>query len=208
MIQLHNRNVVDPFKPNTPTREDKLVALTYLLFMKNKRDGMIKVHICCDGRGKRSYMTKEETSYPAVSLEYLMFSCVIDAMEIIYMDTVDIPGECMQKNTEGKFKIRIQGAIAEILVKINPDKYTVKVVIEGVNKVIYAVLLKSLNGALVEIFLFWKYLAKKIAGWAFETNQYDTCVFNKEVDGKQFCYHPPYNRYSIKYRYFSHDSER
>ena len=55
-------------------------ALSYLMFLKRKRCGKLKVRGCADGRPQQEYITKEESSSPTVSLYALMGSCVMDAM--------------------------------------------------------------------------------------------------------------------------------
>ena len=79
--QLHDRKVGTPVKAQMLTREEKKAALEYLMFLKQKRCGKIKGRGCADGRKQRIYKTKEETSSPTISLEALLLTCIVDAME-------------------------------------------------------------------------------------------------------------------------------
>ena len=63
------------------SRDEKRKALRYLMFLKQKRCGMMKGRGCVDGRPQRLWKTKEETTSPTVSIESLFISCMIDAME-------------------------------------------------------------------------------------------------------------------------------
>ena len=54
---------------------------------------------------------------------------------------------------EVTLQIHLWVIISEMLVNIDPDNYSDKVVIEGGKKVIYEVLLKELYGKLVSILL-------------------------------------------------------
>jgi hypothetical protein len=60
---------------------DRRDALQYLMFLKKKRNGIIKGRGCADGRKQRAYTAKEDASLPTVAIESVMLSCVIDAME-------------------------------------------------------------------------------------------------------------------------------
>ena len=72
---------------------------------------------CADGRPQKDYMTKEENSAPTVSVEALMISCIIDAMERRDVAIVDIPGAIMQENMDDVMHLKMEGRLAELLVK-------------------------------------------------------------------------------------------
>ena len=61
------------------------------MFIKEKIDGSIKVQGCADGRYQRLWMKKEDTISPTVSIQGLMFSCIIDARGGRGVATSDIP---------------------------------------------------------------------------------------------------------------------
>ena len=103
------------------TREQKSAALRYLMFISKKRCGRIKARGCADGRKQRSYMTKEETSSPTVATESLMLSCAIDAREKRDFATVDIPVAFMQADMEGEVNMKLEGTMADMFAKLNPE---------------------------------------------------------------------------------------
>jgi len=76
--QLHDTNALLPINKEDMSYDDRMKALQYLMFLKEKRNGTIKARGCADGRPQRLYTTKEEASSPKVSLEALMLSCAID----------------------------------------------------------------------------------------------------------------------------------
>jgi len=47
--QLHDRKAMVPKKKDDVTKEDRLNALRYLMFIKEKRYGTIKARGCADG---------------------------------------------------------------------------------------------------------------------------------------------------------------
>jgi hypothetical protein len=97
---LHDRKVMVPRNANELSATEKRAALDYLMFLKEKRNGLIKDGDCVDGRKQRSYITKEESSSPTVAIECVLKSCMIDAHERRNVAVVDIPGAFTQADME------------------------------------------------------------------------------------------------------------
>jgi hypothetical protein len=93
------------------------------MFLKKKGCGMIKRRGCADGRKQQAYTSKEESSSPTVATESLMLSCIIDAKEGRVVATADIPNAFMQADMEGKVLMKMEGTMAELLVKLDPKVY-------------------------------------------------------------------------------------
>ena len=146
--QLHNRKVLEPRAANDLTREEKKAALHYLMFLKRKRCGRIKGRGCADGRKQRVYTAKEDASSPTVAIEGLMLSCVIDAKEYRNVATVDIPGAFMQADMDDTVHMKMEGKMAELLVRIDPKLYCNYVQLENGKTVLYVELWKALYGTL------------------------------------------------------------
>jgi hypothetical protein len=124
MQQLHDRAVIQPKLASMLTKEEKKRSLQYLMFLKQKRCGRIKGQGCADGRKQRVYKNKEDTSAPTVSVESLFLSCVIDAKEQRKVVTCDIPGAFMQANINEVLHIKLEGPLAKLLTKVDPELYT------------------------------------------------------------------------------------
>ncbi|KAG7352856.1 reverse transcriptase RNA-dependent DNA polymerase [Nitzschia inconspicua] len=184
--QLLTRNVMHGVHSQELTQEQRRAALRYLMFLKEKRCGTIKGRGCADGRKQRLYKSKEETSSPALSIEALLLSCVIDAYERRCVLTCDIPGAFMQADMDELLHLKLDGTILEILLRMEPS-YHQFVTYENGKKVLYAQLDKALYGAVQSALLFWKKLsAFVVEKLGFEINPYDACVANKIINGKQF----------------------
>ena len=112
-------------------------------------------------------------------------TAVIDAMENRTVAVVDIPGAFMQADMDPGVYMRIDGAMADLLMEIDYDMYHPHMVKEKSKPVIYVELLKALYGTLRAARLFWESLSGKLQVWGFTINPYDSCVANKEVDGQQ-----------------------
>jgi hypothetical protein len=95
--QLYTRKVLEPKDPKDLTKMDRRRALQYLMFLKKKRNGMIKGRGCANGKQQREYIDKEDANSPTVAIEAVLLSCIIDALEKRIVATVDIPGAFMQQ---------------------------------------------------------------------------------------------------------------
>jgi hypothetical protein len=187
MKQLEIRSVIKPTKASDLTRTQKRAALEYLMYLKQKRCGRIKGCGCADGRKQRLYKTKEETSSPIVSTEALFLTSLIDAEEEQKVVIMDIPGAFMHSDMDELVHMRASGAMAKLLVRVDPAKYREYVVQDKKgNDVIYVELTKALYGTCQAALLFWKNLSSfLIDALGFTLNKYDKCVANKMINGKQ-----------------------
>jgi len=77
--QLHKRNALLPKKKQYMTHDERKNVLRYLMFLKEKRNGTIKVRGCAYSRSQWEYTTKADTRSPTMSLEAMIMSCAVDA---------------------------------------------------------------------------------------------------------------------------------
>jgi hypothetical protein len=186
MQQFHDMGVGEPKRGDMLTRQEKSRALNYLMFLKRKRCGRVKGRGCADGRKQRLYKTKQETSAPTVAIESLFLTCTIDAKERRTVVTADIPGAFMQTDVDEVIHVRLEGPLASLLAKVDPELYDKYLEQDKKGKpVMYVKLKKALYGTLQAAMLFWKDLSAKLVNWGYEINPYDWCVANKMIDGKQ-----------------------
>jgi Reverse transcriptase (RNA-dependent DNA polymerase) len=183
--QLHTRKVLEPVEADSLSPSEKYASLQYLMFLKEKRDGTIKGRGCADGRKQREYTNKEEASSPTVAIESVFLTSVIDAHEGRDVATVDIPGAFMQADMDDVVHMKLEGTMAELLVKLDPKLYRKYVQTTNGKSVLYVQLKKALYGTLKAALLFWKKLTTKLKEWGFIINPYDWCVANKLINGKQ-----------------------
>ena len=110
--QLHDRKTIRPRHLADLTINEKRKALSYLMFIKEKRCGTIKGRGCADGRKQWIYKTKEETSSPTVRTESLFVSCTIDAKERRLVMTCDVvPGTFMKVDIDEIVHVRLTGPL-------------------------------------------------------------------------------------------------
>jgi hypothetical protein len=101
-------------------------------------------------------MTKEETSSPTVATEALILTCVIDATENHDVATCDVPGAFMQSDVKGKVVMKLEGVMAEVILKIDPKQHAKYVEKENGKDVTCVILAKALCGTLQAALLFWQ----------------------------------------------------
>ena len=114
-----------------------------------------------------------------------MITCAIDAKENRDVAIVDIPGAFMQADMDEIVHMRLEGTMAQLLIKLDPSLYKQYTVIENGKTVLYLLMLKALYGTLRAALLFWQKLTNKLKAWGFTINPYDWCVANKMINGKQ-----------------------
>ena len=183
--QLHDRCVLEPTHPESMSIEEKKAALAYLMFLKEKRTGVVKGRGCADGRKQRLYTNKEDASSPTVAIESVFITSVIDAKENRDIATVDIPGAFMQADMDDVVYMKLEGTMAQLLMQIAPDVYNKFARYVNGKLVLYVLLKKALYGTLKAALLFWKRLSSQLQAWGFKLNAYDSCVANKDINGKQ-----------------------
>lgn len=192
MLQLHNREVMEPKSGTSLSNKDRSSALSYLMFLKKKKNGTVKGRGCADGRKQRGTMSKAETSSPTVSAEAVFLVITIAAKEKRDVAVMDIPGAFLQTDLEEeKVYIKFQGRMAEMLALIDPSLYRHHITVEKDRPVLYAELKKALYGMLQSALRFWEQVSTDLVGLGFEINPYDSCVANRIIDGKQqtICWH-------------------
>ncbi len=156
-----------------------------LIFLKEKQDGNVKARSCANGSVQRAHVAKEEAAALAVALEFVFVTATIDAKEKQKVVTIDIPGAFLHANNKDYVVVKMNGLLAELMVKMDPKIYQKYVTIEKGRQVLYLRLQKALYGMMKSALLFYRKLIKELKEMGFEINPYDSCVANKLVDGNQ-----------------------
>ena len=186
--QIHDMEGFQPVHWHEMTKEERARALNYLMYLKEKRNGIIKGRGCADGRPQRVYTDKAEASSPTVRQTSIMLSCMIDAYEKRDVATADIPGAFLQTKWpkgERDVHVMLDGEMAMLLAKIDPTTYQKYVHHRRGQPYIYCKLNVALYGTILAAVLFWKKLTSFLVEKGFKVNPYDWCVVNKDINGKQ-----------------------
>jgi len=90
----------------------------------------------------------------------------------------------MQADMDELIHVKLEGELATLLIRLDPT-YQEYLTTEHGKPVIYAELSKALYGTLQAALLFWKNLTEFLTELGFEPNPYDSCMMNKDINGKQ-----------------------
>ena len=124
------------------TRREQKRAQEGLMLLTRKKSGDIKGRLVYNGKGTRSWISREDKSSPTVLNESLMLTCAVDAYEKRDIMSLDIPNAYIQAAVPEKEKgeriiMKICGKLVDWLCKIDPAAYLPFVVYERGVKVLY-----------------------------------------------------------------------
>lgn len=189
MRQLRDMDTFFPRNPKTLTREERIKALSTLIFPKEKSTGEIKSLTCINGAPQRAYIKKEDAASPTVMTDSVFITrASINAHEKRNMATCNLPGAFLHTLSNEKVIMVLRDELCNLMVKVNPKlyrKYVCKEDKKG-KPVLYVELFKSMYGLMCLALLFYRKLKKELIEYGFEMNPYDPCVCNKITkDGSQ-----------------------
>ena len=171
-----------------PTKRIHKLLMLYLMFIKRKRTGIIKLQGLCNRRLQHEYITKDnESSLPTVATNALFAVCVLIAAQGRQTAIVDIPGAFLQsdypKDKEGY--ICFTGIMVDMIVKIKPENREFVVKTKSGSKYLIGKLFKGVYGTLLGAILFYTKMKNYLEKLCFKMNPYNLCTFNKMINGQQ-----------------------
>jgi len=130
-------------------------------------------------------VAKEEAAAPTVALMSVFVTATIDAKEKREVVTINIPVAFLHANNKDYVIMKMNGSLAQLMVKTDPKNYCKYVTIKKGRQVLYLRLQKALYSMMKSALLFYKKLIKKLKEMGCEINSYDPCMANKLVSRKQ-----------------------
>ena len=190
LTQLHIMDTWTAMDPSKISREERMKALSSLLFLKEKRTGKIKGRACINGAPQRAYIPKEEAASPTVSTESTFITASIAAHEHRKVRCYDIPSAFVNTDVDEDVLMVLKGDLADMMVQIAPQIYRKYVTVDKRGTpILYVKLQKALYGLMRASLLFYRKLRKELEDYGFEVNPYDPCVANKMMkSGKQMTF--------------------
>ena len=187
MTQLHIMDTWTPLEAQKLSREQRMRALSSLLFLKEKRTGDVKGRACINGAPQRAYIAKEDAASPTVSTESTFITAAIAAKERRKVRCYDVPSAFVNTEVDEEVLMVLKGELADMMVQIAPETYRRYVTVDKKGKsVLYVRLQKALYGLMRASLLFYRKLRKEFERYGLVVNPYDPCVANMETEsGKQ-----------------------
>jgi hypothetical protein len=183
--QLHNLGVFLAQDKAKLTKAERRAALCAISVVKEKQCGRIKGRTVANGRPQRQLYTKEETLSLTVSTDALMLSLLVDTTKKRRdVATADVAKAYLHAKMEDFMLLKMEGGSVDIMCDVC-EEYNEYVCYKNGKKVLYLRLLKALYGCMKSALLWYELFSTTIQGKGFELNPYDTCIANKNIDGKQ-----------------------
>ena len=123
LSSLKDMDTFFPMNVNELTKEQRTRAISSLMFLKEKRDGTIKGRACAIGTPQRAYIKKEDAASPTCATESVFITSVVDAYERRHIAAFDIPSAFLHAETDEDVVMRLEGRLAELMVKVEPSLY-------------------------------------------------------------------------------------
>jgi hypothetical protein len=116
----------------------------------------------------------------------VMITTAIEAHEGRKIVTLDIPGAFLNTDIDEEVIMLLRGELAELMVSIDPALYGPYVITtKKGEKLLYVKMMKAMYGLLRAALLFYLKLRGDLEEFGFTMNEYDPCVANKMINGKQ-----------------------
>ncbi len=179
LTQIHNMSVFHPVTRESPSKDECKKAVALLMFLKEKRDTIVKAQMCADGQGQHGDWSKQDTTLPIVSTELVFITTVLDAHEGYNVVCFDILGAFLHADSDKDITIILKGRFAKLMVQVAPYLYRKYITVNRQRTAILHVKMqKAIYGLVRSALLFYKKLVADLESIGFVLNPYDLCVTN------------------------------
>ena len=144
---MEHTEVLISFDPDSLAEEQNKKSLGVVNIIKLKRREKSKVSMCANGEPNQKFVMREEAKLPAITMEGILDTMVIDEYEYRKVATFDIPGTYLHIYlTKDKFTLLLlEGNFVDIVCDINPN-YKQHVRFKYGRKILYLRILKAIYG--------------------------------------------------------------
>ena len=178
---IHDFGTYEPQDAKLLSREERLKALSALMFIVEKRNGDIKARKVAVGSKQRTFpgYSKSEWASPTVSTDGVILTFTIEAYKEHDVAVIDVPNAFLNANKNEKTLMLLKGKLAELMLQIDPKMYRKHIITSSKGEpMLYVKLSKALYGLLQVALLFYRKLRTGLEAFGFEINPYGPCVAN------------------------------
>ena len=185
--QMLSKKVWRPEHWKYLTREEKRAVIRSSLFLKEKYDAeglyqKLKARLVAGGdRQDRTIYSDAETSSPTVSTSSVFMLATIAAKEKRKVVTLDYSGAYLNAKLRKSVRMLLEPKLAELLCEMDPS-YRKYLRMDGY---LCVKLDKALYGCVESAKLWYDLISSQLRDHGFVPNDYDPCVFNKVINGRQ-----------------------
>ncbi len=156
LTQLHVMDTWTPMYADRLSREQKMRALSSLLFLKEKRMGDVKGGACVNGAPQRAYIPREEAASLTVLTELTLITVSIAAHKKRFVRCYDVPSAFVNTDVNEEVIMVLKGDLAEMMIQVAPEVYRKYVAADRKgNKILYVKLWKAFFGLMRASLLFY-----------------------------------------------------
>jgi Reverse transcriptase (RNA-dependent DNA polymerase) len=183
---LEQKGVFEQVKYYTLSPEQRKRVIRSKMFLKEKffPDGSfdkLKSRLVAGGDMQlREDYDERETSSPTVNLSSVYMVLSVAGKERRKVGTADVGMAYLNAGIAKDVFMKIDGRLAQMLVKLFPEKYEL-----DKDGRIYVKLKKALYGCIESAKLWFDEISKALKGMGFVCNPHDQCVFNIDRNGHQ-----------------------
>ena len=143
------------------SREDKIKALSSLLFLKEKGTGKSKGRACINGAPQQAYIPKEDGASPTVSTESTFVMEAIAVNEKRNVRCFDIPSAFVNTDLDEDVMMKLKGELVDMMIQIAPQVYRKYITINKKGMpILYVKPKKALYGLMRVSLLFYRKLQR------------------------------------------------
>ncbi len=187
LTQLHIMDTWRAMDPSKLSQEERMQALSSLLFLKEKRSGKVKGQACLNGVPQRAYIPKEEAALPIVSTESTFITAAIAVKERRLVQCFDVPSAFVNTDVNKDLLMVLKGELARMMEQIALQIYRKCITVDKKGtKILYVKLQKALYRLMRASLLLYRKLRKEFEEYGLVVNPYDPCIANMVTkSGKQ-----------------------
>ena len=182
--QLDYKGAYEPVYATDLTKTQQNSALRIINLIKEKRDGRLKGRSVADGRPQRAFYSKEETSSPTATLESVLLTALVDAVEDRHVVVADVTGAYLNADMDDFVLIRLSGDDVDMMCNANPT-YKEFIAKDNGKRTLFLQLKKALYGCVKSALLWYRLFRDTLHDLGFTLNPYDPCVANANIKGSQ-----------------------
>ena len=186
--KIHDFGTYIPQDAKLLSREERSKALSALMFIVEKRNGVVKTNKCAAGSKQRTFpgYVKPEWDSPTASTDGVIITSTIEAHEGRDVAVIDLTNVFLNAHNNEQNLMLLKGKLAELMVQIDPKMYQKHIITSSKGgRMLYVRLSKALYGLLQSELLFYRKLRAELEYFGFTVNPYDPCVANKIINDSQ-----------------------
>ena len=133
------------------------------MFLKENINRYINDRACENGSKQRTYIKKEDATYPTACTEAVFLIALIEAYEKRAVAIFDIPGAFLHTEIDEEVIMVIEGPLSELMFQVDPSLYRKYITTNSKGKpLLYVNMCKTLYGMIRQALMFHRNLVKDL----------------------------------------------